>query len=243
MLLVFFSFLLIATGNIDVGTSPIDENEGFGRIIRKATYRLEQVAPRRPLRLSHLNDSLAHTSQAARGIVTGEDESTVLETLRQARRAYPNNSFAILLQGIVEDAGGDQATANQLFEKYLLKSRTFSDFDEVFLKWAEFHRLRRYVYDLLQDRGISFKGREKEIQVMIPFEAFLKYLMRPSRADLALNIVFVALILGGRCLADYRQSHRDRFFKTHHSKFPADVCRGLDWIWNLDRRLNVGSSL
>jgi len=197
MLSILFCFLLLVTGNLDYGLNRGAEGSQFWKIVKKATERLQVVGNRRPLRLGHLNESLEKTAVAARGMLVGGDENEIWRLLEEARSDYDKNSFAILLEAMILSARGNREGANQLYELFLLKSRTFSEFEETFLKWREFHMLRRHVYDYLLSQGVSFEGREEEIQVRIPYEELMKYVMNPKDQDQLWSVVFVLLILGG----------------------------------------------
>ena len=196
-----FGFLLslfvIATGTIDVGLNPVDLEGGFGKTLNRAIYRMEAMAPRRPFRFTAMNDSLEKMAAAVRGMQTNQPDGAVWELLEASRKAYPENSFSLLLQGLMLDYQGRQDEANQVLENFLLNSRTFSEFEEKFLKWGEFHSIRRYVYELLLVRGVTFEGREQDIQVQVPFREFFEYAMSPDRPDVIYNIFFVVIILVG----------------------------------------------
>ncbi len=90
--------------------------------------------------------------------------------------------------------------ANKLFQEYLLASRTYREFDRQFLKWVDFHMLRRFSYDLLKARGVKFDGREKDIRVVIPYSEFIRFLMHPEPEDRLMCLFFAATILGGAVL-------------------------------------------
>ncbi|GAJ10786.1 unnamed protein product, partial [marine sediment metagenome] len=62
--------------------------------------------------------------------------------------------------------------------------------------------MRQNVYKLLRLRGVSFKGRELDIQTRLPFKDLMKYIMNPAPQDRVMNIVFIfVLLLGGGALA------------------------------------------
>ncbi len=191
--------VLLATANIQIGSDP-DYGEYFSGIIRKAAMRLQEVGENRPLKLHHWNESLKKTAEAVRLMATRGSVESMEERLEEAREAYPGNSFAILLQAILKNARGDEEEANRLFESFLLESRKFTELEETFLHWGEFHMLRRTVFGILRSRGVSFEGREQEIQAYIPYEEFFKYIMDPGREDWMMNVALVLLIVGGAVL-------------------------------------------
>ncbi len=197
---LFFSLFIFATANIQMGAEPPDYGRAFGAIIEKAAARLQTVAEKRPLKLSQWNDSLKKTAQAVFLMASRGDPEKIAALLEAARSRHPGNSFAILLQAISQNGRGDQAQANKTFEEFLLKSRKYTEFEETFLHWGEFHMLRRTVFEVLRSRKIYFKGREEEIQAYIPYEQFFKYVMDPRRDDWVMNVALVILILGGGVL-------------------------------------------
>lgn len=197
---LLFSLIIFATGNIQMGNEPPDYGREFGEIIAKASLRLQIVAEKRPLKLSQWNDSLGKMA-AATLLMASKGEPAKIEALLEAsRKSHPGNSFAILLQAILQNARGDQKAANKTFEQFLLKSKKFTELEETFLHWGEFHMLRRTVFEVLRARKISFKGREEEIQAYIPYEQFFQYVMNPGREDWIMNVALVILILGGGVL-------------------------------------------
>jgi hypothetical protein len=197
---LFFSLFIFATANIQMGAEPPDYGRKFGEIIEKAAMRLQTVAEKRPLKLSQWNDSLEKMAQAVFLMASKGDPEKITALLEAARKSHPENSFAILLQAILQNVRGDQQKANKTFEEFLLKSRKYTELEETFLHWGEFHMLRRTVFEVLRAQKISFKGREAEIQAYIPYEQFFKYVMDPRREDWVMNVALVILILGGGVL-------------------------------------------
>ncbi|MCM8775522.1 MAG: hypothetical protein NC930_04130 [Candidatus Omnitrophica bacterium] len=195
-LTVGLTFLFLGFVKIKSAEFP-DYGEGFGHIVTRASIRLQDEAAKRPFKLKFMNDSLEKTAQAARLMASGGSFPEILALLDEASTDYRENSFAILLQAVLLNAHGDQAKANRLYEEFLKRSRTFSSFDEVFLKWGEFHFLRRIVYEILVSRGVSFQGREKEIQVRIPYEKLILYALKPGTWDFVMNICFIFIIVFG----------------------------------------------
>ena len=179
---------------------PPNYADEFGRVMTLAAAKLQAQAPRRSFRIKAMNDSLELTARAAYGINSGSNSPAVLAVLAdlaEARRIYDRNSFAWLLEAVVANAEGNTEHANRCYENFLIGSRTFSEFEESFLKWGEFHFLRRIVYEILKSRGVSFEGREQAIQVRIPYEKLILYGMKPGTLDMTANILFLVLILGG----------------------------------------------
>lgn len=197
MIFLFFFSWLLATGNIDLPQDTPDYGAQFSSIITKASIRLQEAAEKRSLRLKNWNDSIAVTAAAVRAMAGKKSPEEIYPLLAEARRIHPKNNFAILLQGLIRNSQGDTEGANRLFREFLYESRTFTEFEEGFLKWGEFHLLRRVIYQLLKSRGISFEGDEKKIQVNVPYEAFFQYVMNPSRQDFWMNVLFVVLIVAG----------------------------------------------
>jgi hypothetical protein len=197
MILAWILFLGVTLTAVEAETEPLPYGEEFGAIVRKVSIRLQKVAAKRPHKLTHLNDSLAKTAEAARQMASGRDLASVFELLREARRDYRDNHFAALLQAIASAAMGKESQANQLFEDYLLASHTFTGFEESFMKWGDFHLLRRSVYTHLQAKGISLEGKKDQIRARIPYEKLVQYAMGRGGEDFKMNIVFVAVLLIG----------------------------------------------
>lgn len=197
---IFLSFFLMSPAQIEMPGDAPGPGEVFSNIIRKAAIRLQDAEANRSLKLKHWNDSLGRMAAAVRLMATKGSPEAIWQHLEESRRAYPKNSFAILLQAVLLSSQQEQSKADTYFEEFLLNSRTFSEFEEAFLHWAEFHQLRRTVYHLLLSHGIDFKGREKEIQIYIPYESFFAYVMNPERNDFVINIMLVGLIVFGGVL-------------------------------------------
>ncbi|MDP3919919.1 MAG: hypothetical protein Q8R76_03835 [Candidatus Omnitrophota bacterium] len=199
--LILLAPLWIATANIEMGQEPaIDYGGQFSELIKRASERLQKVAAARPLKLKGLNDSLANTSRATMAMATGGSEAEIWGLLDAARRDYGGNSFAILLQAVVKSARGDPEAANHYFEEFLLESRTFTDFEKTFLKWAEYHQVRRIVYQVLESRGVTFEGREEKIHFRVHLEELMRYVMNPGSEDKRMNVAFIAVLFGGLAL-------------------------------------------
>jgi len=197
---LLFGLLLLASGNIEFGDLSEEYPASFHGILQKASWRIAQQAPQRPYHLKKWNDALSEMGQAIEGMMEGAKTSEVLKHLKKSRKDDPKNSFALLLKAVVHETQGHSASANRALENFLLESRKYSDFEETFLRWADFHKLRRMVFNLLEDRGISFEGRERDIQVVVPYYEFIQYLMNPKREDAVMNVAFVVIILGGGVL-------------------------------------------
>ncbi|HXV27324.1 MAG TPA: hypothetical protein VD913_00005 [bacterium] len=231
----------LATALIEVGGQhgPIDEQ--LYKIMYHASARLERVAQRRPFRFAAMNDSLTKTSEAIHLMLTSNQTDLTLQWLSGARQDYEDNHFTFLLEAVVANAGGDVSRANSFFERFLLESRTYTDFDASFLEWSEFHQLRRMVYELLKSRGVSFEGREKEIQVIIPFEEFIRYLTHPKGQDVFLSVFFVVFLLGGAVL--FVLAGLTSFAFVGHFTGNLPVVYGAAWLayafWLLDLALGI----
>ncbi len=225
LIMFLFSLWVLATASIQTGQEVPDDNARFGQIITQTAAKLQESAARRPFKIKVMNDSLEKIAEALRlmaqtqrggdkprsftplrgdagvpGFPLSASEGPrekILRLLREARAVYPENSFAILIQAVFYNAAGDTASANRFFEEYLLKSRTYSDFEKEFIKWNDYHTLRRLAYELLRVRGINFTGREKEIQVRTPYEQLMQYALHPAAKDRSLNLFFLVFILGG----------------------------------------------
>lgn len=202
MFRMFFVFFWVyqaamATGNIEIRHPTDDYRDYFGQIIQKAGMRLQEAAQKRPLKLKTMNNSIVLTAAAARGMASRQAQGDVWSLLERARKEYPQNSFAGLLQAVLRNAEGDIDAANGLFKEFLLQSTKFTDFEGVFLDWGEFHRLRRIVYELLVARGVSLKEVAGQIQRQPALKEALAYLLNPGARDRFLMIFLLAGILGG----------------------------------------------
>lgn len=136
-------------------------------------------------------------SQAIEVMSFSDSASQTLSFLDQAKKEYPANYFVDLFRGIIYEAQSNERESLDNFEIFLIKSRSYSDFERAFISWREFHFLRRIIYEKLTSAGVSFEGREKDIQVRIPFEAFAEYLKNPEKEDQILNGIFVMILVLG----------------------------------------------
>lgn len=193
----FFSLSLLLTANIQMGSESADYGEIFGSIVAKTGMRLQEAAAKRPLKLKAMNDSLTDLANASRLMASRGDSGEILKFLENSRRHQSANSFSWLLEGIWLNAHGQNSEANAAWEKFLVSSRVYSELDKAFIQWDEFHKLRRIAYEMLRSRGVSFEGREKDIQVRVPFTALAKYIRDPASEDRVMNIVFIAVLFGG----------------------------------------------
>ncbi len=272
LLTFIFSLFVLATGSITTPQDKADSSERFGAIITAAAIKLQESASRRPFKIKAMNDSLEKTAGALRLLASRRQvpaqpldmltrgpltpaafsmnsvktEKEIMQLLEEARGIYPENSFAVLIQAVTRNAAGDTASANRYFEEYLLGSRTYADFDREFLKWNEFHTLRRYAYELLRTRGVNFKEREKEIRVRVPYEQLLRYVTHPEPQDRILNLFFVAVIFGGGVLLVLASLAGMEFYRSLGFSLLAlywsvwlaygcwiyDLAFGLPWGWN-----------
>lgn len=197
LLTVFFSLSLLLTANIQMGSEAPDYGEMFGRIITQTGMRLQQVAARRPLKLKSMNDALNDLAAASRLMASRGEQGQILEFLELSRRHQPDNSFSWLLEGIWSNAHGQSAQADAAWERFLVLSRAYSELDKSFISWDDFHLLRKIVYELLRARGVSFQGRESDIQVRIPFSSLAQYIQHPAGGDRLLSMMFVGVLFGG----------------------------------------------
>ncbi len=218
---------LLARANVDTAPKPQNPGAVFNRILVAASGGIQEAASRRSFKLKPMNDSLEKTALAVRsmsglfrranqGKTAGEipgSEAHARQLLDEARQAYPENSFAILLQAILSNAAGNMIQANQFFEEYLQKSKTHCEFDRAFIKWGEFHTLRRIVYELLRSRGVKFEGREKEIQAVVPYAEFIRFLTHPASEDRVMNLFFITVTLGGAVLLVFASLARMDFIR------------------------------
>jgi hypothetical protein len=198
-MLIVFGWILLA-----LGMSPARKEVelGFGPqidvIFYRASRRLEKIGEKQIFKVPSMNHSLAKTALAMREIMHGEAVSSLLPILEQAKKDYEKNHFATFLQAILLDRAKDTQKANRSFEEFLIKGQAYTEFEEPFLKWAEFHRLRRSVYELLKQRRVPFKGREKEIKIEMrnPFGEFIQFAANPRRRDASFVLLFAILIVG-----------------------------------------------
>ncbi|MBI3313459.1 MAG: hypothetical protein HYZ83_04440 [Candidatus Omnitrophica bacterium] len=246
---LFFFLLLFPLwmGVVQIETAPsYDFGEEFGKIITQASIKLQQVAPKRSFKLKAYNDSLEKTAKAALGMASREKPEVIGALLDEALKDYDKNSFAILLKAILASARQDEQGATRLYEEFLLKSRTFSEFEQAFLKWGEFHFLRRVAYGILSSRGISFAGREQQIRVRTPYEQLAFYGLRPGGWDRFMNIAFLVIILGGAVALVFWALAGAQFWETipggilglyvavwvSYGTWIFDLAFGLPWGWS-----------
>ncbi|MCB9799992.1 MAG: hypothetical protein H6757_04460 [Candidatus Omnitrophica bacterium] len=226
-LLLILSLFVLAQASIEFGPKEPDMGQRFGKIIEKASQELQGAALKRPFKLKKMNDSLEKMAEAVKQMarsgkqikeqsqeswdslalmsmaasplssVESDGVSTVIHLLDQARSEYPQNSFAILLQAIMMNSHGRIDQANAYFEEFLLNSQVHGDFEKRFIKWGDFHMLRRIVYHLLQSRGVSLEEKKDQIKVRMPYEQLLKYVTHPAPEDRNFNLFFVFVIAGG----------------------------------------------
>jgi hypothetical protein len=182
-----------------------DYFDRFSELIQKGAGKLEASSRNRSFPVKGLNDSLLATSRAAQAMARGErDFKAIRSQLTEARRLYPDNVFAILLEAILVNARRGESEATPLFEEFLLRSRKYTRVDQASFELEEFHELRKIVYGLLAGRGVSFRGREGRIRPYLPPSSLLQYLFRPGSFDRTTSILFlVILVTGGAGLAWY----------------------------------------
>jgi hypothetical protein len=192
--------VLLTAANVEYDERLRSQGDGLGKLITKAAAQLQHAAKKRPLRLAYMNDSLEKMAQATRVMASGQDGRIALDLLEASRRDYKENHFAILLQAINKSVSGNETEADQLFKEFLLNSTTFTGFEETFLKWGEFHMIRRNVHAYLRAKGVPFEGEEKNIQAHIPFEKLIGYATGSDRPDYVMNIAFITILAGGGIL-------------------------------------------
>lgn len=177
--------------------------ERFSELIQKGARKLEASSNRRSFPVKGLNDSLSATSRAAQAMARGErDFKAIRAELEEARRLYPDNVFAILLEAILVNARKGESEATVLFEEFLLKSRKYTRVDQASFELEEFHELRKIVHGILAGRGVSFRGREHRIRPYLPPSSLLEYVFRPGSFDRTASVLFLTvLIVGGAGLA------------------------------------------
>ena len=101
--------------------------------------------------------------------------------------------MSLFFKAILLDADRQTNAANKTFEEFLRLSRSYTEFDEAILSWADHQRLRRSVYEFLIFRGVTFEGREESIQTKIPLEHLMRYLMDPDPRDQFASLFFCFL--------------------------------------------------
>lgn len=230
---------------IDVESEKQAQAASFPDVVKRAAIEIVKASPGRPYRLKAMNDSLASMAEAVKLMASSGDYAAIRALLSAAQNQYPDNVFAVLMEAILVNSRGTPGDANRVFERFLIKSRTYSEFEKPFLKWGEFHALRRSVYELLKARGVQFKGREKEILVKIPFEDFFHFLRNPGSFDQSMCYgFFVALLIGGAGLLIFGIQGGD--FSRHialcfllfylaiwiaYGLWLLDLFFGLPWGW------------
>ena len=121
----------------------------------------------------------------------------VSSLLDSAQKDYPENYFTLFVEALILDVREDRANANRFFAKFLVEGHTYTDFEKAFIMQGDFKALRREIENLLTGRGISLKGHENQIAYRVPMQGLENYKRRPARNDQVLNIIFLAVLLGG----------------------------------------------
>jgi len=135
-----------------IAVAEMDSAE-FGEIVQQAAIKLQAAAQKRSFRLKYMNDSLEKTALASRALVEHVPFQQVYALLKEARDSYADNYFTYLLESILAHNEGDEASANQLMEKFLGKSQTHTKFEQAFINKQELDQLRKTVFLILQTRG------------------------------------------------------------------------------------------
>lgn len=143
-------------------SAQVPSEEDFGKIIQKIAMRIQEVAPQRSFRFKFFNDSIEKTAQAAQAMASHEDPANVIPLLEEARKNYPDNLFAILLEAVLTESQGSPEKANLLFKEFFDKSKYHTDFEKPFMTLEDLNSLRRTVYLLLRSRGIPVKNLAEE---------------------------------------------------------------------------------
>ena len=173
------------------------KNDVFYQLWSSLKQNLKQLADSRPYKMENMNDSVVAMSRAMLAMSSSNEAKDVQKWLDAAESAYPQNYFLHLLQGMLYETQSEKEKALRSYESFLIRSRSYTDFERPLMSWRDFHHLRRLIYKLLLSEGIRFDGREKQIQAKIPFESFTSYLKNPEKEDEILNWFFVCVIVFG----------------------------------------------
>src|SRR3989338_1712698 len=195
-----FFLLILGAGLFPVFRAeayPADYSPRFQEQIKKTLDGINQTAQRRILKFKGMNDSLEKTSRAARMFRNHESAVPVSSLLQSARKDYPENFFILFLEALILDTRADKTAANRFFTKFLLEGRTYTDFEKAFITRGDFQKLRREIENLLTGRGISLRGHENQIEDRVPMQGLENYRRHPARNDQVLNMIFLAVLLGG----------------------------------------------
>lgn len=247
MRLFLLSFLLIANVALRFpGTEPMGKK--VSGIINKAASRLyeKNETNNYPFLSKAQNDSLARMSLAVRKLLAQENQAVVSSLAQEARMIDPKNHFSFVLEAVVAESQGNRKEANEFLEQFLLESRKFGKFEETFLKWGEFHQLRHSIYVLLKSRGVSFKGKEKQLHLWVSYVTFFRYLLQPDRKDRLIHLFFMVTSLAGGVLLlmaflrgrDFSQPYFGMLlmmymaFLTAFGLWMFDIAFGLPFGWN-----------
>ena len=101
-----------------------------------------------------MNESLVSTEEAAKQILEGSHLDQALLKAKEARRKYPENSFALLIEALAFDQQGSPK-AIQTFQDYLRQSDHHTRFESRFLNAINFHEMRRGILKYLDSKGIK----------------------------------------------------------------------------------------
>jgi hypothetical protein len=192
-LFVLFSFFAMP---LALAETPRAEQE-FYAILKSFNERVAQVSKQRSYKIKEMNDSVVAMAKAMTAMSSSQGASEAQKGLDASENAHAQNYFIHLLYAIMYDAQGQNDKATKSFESFLIRSRSYTEFERPLMEWRQFHVLRRLVYQILLQRGVNFEGREKQIQVHIPFQSFAEYLKHPEKDDEILNWFFVCVIIFG----------------------------------------------
>lgn len=190
----FLSFFVLLTANIEMPQDAPPRQELFNEILMRTGMKLQETAAKRPHKLKGMNDSIEAMAQAMRAMASHGEPAFINARLEAAAQAYPDNPFVFLLQGIMAGTAGDIPASNAYFERFLVGSAGYTEFEKSFIPWDPYHKLRRLVYELLTARGVTFEGREKTIQAHVPFQTLMEYVRSPEPRDEAWNLFFVIFL-------------------------------------------------
>lgn len=192
--------LVLAGGLLGISRAeayPSDYTPRFQTQIKKTLEGINQAAKRRVLKFKGMNNSLEKTSRAVGMFWNWQSAGPVSNLLESAQKDYPENFFILFLQALILDAREDPANANRFFAKFLVEGRTYTDFEKAFMTQEDFQALRREIENLLTGRGISLRGHENQIADRVPMQGLENYKRKPAWNDQVLNIIFLAVLVGG----------------------------------------------
>lgn len=78
--------------------------------------------------------------------------------LQKAVFVYPENDFAFLMFGLLEEKRGDISKARFLYQQFLKFSSEFKEFDRHFMSASDYQKLRQTVLESFESREIKDSG-------------------------------------------------------------------------------------